>query len=214
MRIPTILPVAVAILMMVTAGHVSANLLVNGGFEDPIGAEWELVITYGSGTGFSISAPTATGAHSGSLGAQFQVPTTNNWDCQGYYKQVISGLTPGAQFNVSAWIDYAPLAVYNRVDKYWAYLQAIGGIGPTMAAPLKGAAVTPNTWVHYTLQQTADVNGNLEVRVGMWKYATTSAKQCDAFFDDVVVEAVPEPSSFIALLSGVPMLAFGLRRRK
>lgn len=213
MRIPTLLLALVAVLTMVAGGQAAANLLINGGFEDPIGSEWQLVVTYTNGTGFSISAPTATAAHSGGLGAQFQVPTTNNWDCEAYYRQVITGQVPGTMYNVSAWIKYAPLAVYNRPDKYWAYLKATGGMAGTLSMPAKGAAVTANTWVKYTFQQTADGNGDLEIRVGMWKYATTSAKQCDAFIDDVVVEAVPEPSSLIALLSGMPVLGFLIRRK-
>lgn len=203
----------IAALVVLAAGQASANLLINPGFEDGT-TGWDLVILpYSEGTGFSISDATATAAYEGSMGAQFQVPTTNNFTVHGYFRQVVSGLTPGAEVTVSAWIRYAPLAGYNRVDKYWAYLQTIGGQG-SKVAPAQNTAV-PLAWTQYTITQTADANGQVDIRLGMNKYATTAAKQCDAFFDSASVTLIPEPGSMVALLSGlVGLVGVGIRRRK
>ncbi len=41
-----------------------------------------------------------------------------------------------------------------------------------------------------------------------------STRNIHVFFDDVVVEAIPEPSGLIALLGGLPIIGFAIRRRK
>lgn len=205
---------AIAVMSLAIAGQASAvNWVLNPGFEDPLGSEWELVFADGSGSSFSILGQTAASFYSGTYGLQFQVPTSNNFTAHAYYKQVVSGLTPGQSYPVSAWLKFNALNVYNRPDKFWVYLQAIGGMG-SLVAPAKGS--NTSGWVQYSIDQTADANGQIEIRVGMNKYGTTSAKQCDGFIDDVVLEApaIPEPGSMIALLSGLIGLGVVARRRR
>ncbi len=178
---------------------VHANLLLNGGFESPIGSEWTTNILSGS-LPWSLGAST-TIVHSGtySYGMAYGPgdPTGH-----AYVQQVLTGLTPGESYTITGWIymDW-------RATKAWAYIEALGGGSPVSAPAIR--ANQDDVWVQYSLSQTANSSGNLTVRLHLNKDQTTASgdKTAIAYFDDIVVEPVPEPATVpLGLACGLGLL--------
>ncbi|MGQ9454389.1 MAG: hypothetical protein ACUVRS_07890 [Armatimonadota bacterium] len=175
----------------------AANLLINPGFEDPIGTEWTTTIL--SGSPWFLDRSTAA-AHSGSYGYELRYGPTDP-EGHAYVEQVVSGLVPGGNCTVTGWLSL----VWKRTDRYWGYIEVLGG-GPPAIAPVQGGNIWPG-WTQYTLNQTADVNGQLTVRLHNYKYYPTVGgdKVCTVYFDDLTVEGpiIPEPSCILAVLAGI-----------
>lgn len=151
-------------------------------------------------TGYFVST-SGGGPHNGNLAAVFP----NFPDYDGYISQAITGLIIGQQYYVSFWLsnqkgDYpqnsfrvnwggdidtnSPYGIINGTDIY----------GPT-SVPL------PTAWTQHLLLVTAtDTTQRLSFVGG--------ADAAGILLDDVVVDAVPEPSS-IGALAGVALLAMG-----
>jgi len=200
---------AAAVLLLAAAGAVSANLLLNPGFEDPIGTEWTVTIVSGNPSSW-FTDRSAASAYTGSYGFELRFGPIAETG-KAYVQQVVSNLVPGGACTVTGWLKFLW-----RADKDWGYIEALGG-GAPVQAPAKGAN-TVGSWMQYTLNQTADANGQLTVRLWLDKYTTTTAdKTCTVYFDDVVVEGplIPEPGSVVAVLTGLIGLAgLGIRRRR
>lgn len=177
------------------AGSASAQLL-NGGFEDPVGSEWTFTIDSGSSSLWTAQRSTAQ-VHSGQYSWYMAYGPTDPTG-RAHLDQVVGGLTPGETYTVSGWIYYVW-----RADKGWAYIQALGG-GSPVQTPAQGANVV-GSWQQYSLTQTADSGGNLTLRLYVYKYATTAGgdKTVSAYFDDISVQPVPEPSTLALLTLGV-----------
>ncbi len=190
------------------AGQASANLITNPGFEDAIGPEWVSTIVSGDASKWTSAASNAY-AHSGANGYNLKFGPLGT-TAKAYVEQVLSGLTPGAAYEVSGWMNFALGSAYNRPDKYWTYIEALGG-GTAVQEPAKNTNTTG--WKQYTLSQTADAGGALTVRLYVDKYATTVAdKVCSVYFDDISVVLVPEPASTLLLLAA--LLGLGVLRRR
>ena len=194
----------VVVVALAAGSQVSANLLTNPGFEDPIGPEWAFTIVSGGPTNWTSGVSSAlfhSGANSYGM-AYGPIGSTG----KAYAEQLLSGLTPGDAYDVSGWLYFGW-----RADKDWAYIEAQGG-GTPVQAPLKGANVV-GSWQQYALSQTADAGGNLTVRLYLDKYGTSTAdKTAWVYFDDMaVVEVIPEPTT-LALLA-LAGLAVVCRRR-
>ncbi|MBI4580831.1 MAG: PEP-CTERM sorting domain-containing protein [Planctomycetes bacterium] len=201
MRIPNtcLLVGAVALAM---ASQISANLLTNPGFEDPFGTEWAFTRVSGTEAKWGY-AQSSTRVHSGSSSLRMHFGTDAGLGTA-YVEQVISGLTPGDPFDISAWIN-----LDWRATKATAYIEVLGG-GSPVQAPSQGGN-TDDAWQEWTLSQTADAGGNLTIRLYLDKYGTTTAdKDVIAYYDDVVV--IPEPGSILLLLAG--FLGLGALRRR
>ncbi len=190
MRIPG-MSLLVAVLALAMAGQASANLLLNAGFEDPLGAEWAFTRVSGDETKWGYEQ-SATRVHSGSYSLRMHYGVVADIGTA-YVEQVVSGLTAGAPCEVSGWIN-----MDWRATKATAFIEVLGG-GDPVQAPVKGGNAD-DTWQQWTLSQTADAGGNLTVRLYLDKYATTTAdKDVIAYYDDISAIVIPEPVT-IALL--------------
>ncbi len=165
-------------LSMAACAPVSAELLVNPGFEDAFGSPPEWTVTVVSGS-FGVSGRDSVSARTGSYGGHLQISGASTGHA--YFEQVVSGLTPGASYTISGWMRH----VWERTDKYHVYIEAIGG------GAAQSSAYSTTTYAQYTISQTADSGGQLRVRLHLDKYATTTSdKVCDAHFDDMSVVPV------------------------
>lgn len=151
-----------------------ANAVINPGFENPLGAEWTVVYAGGSASDFTVSGRDTASKYTGAYGVHFQT-VTDDANKFAYLKQTVSGLTPGGTYGVSAYVKH----VWDRTDKYYGYLEAVGG-GPAQVSTISTAA-----WTQKTVTQIADANGRIEIRLWFKKTATTVGKTCDVYFDDV-----------------------------
>ncbi len=192
----------VVVVALATGSQVSANLLTNPGFEDPIGPEWTFTIVSGPSVSWASGVSSAI-VHSG-LNSYYMAYGPTNLTGEAYLQQSLTGLTPGDTYTVSGWLYFGW-----RADKDCASIQAEGG-GTPVQAPLKGANVV-GSWQQYALFQTADAGGNLTVKLDLNKYATTTIdKTAYVYFDDMTVE-IPEPTTLALLaLAGLGVI---VRRR-
>lgn len=175
----------------------AANLLVNPGFEDPIGTEWTATILSGSTSAWFTDRSTAA-AYTGTYGYELRFGPIGETG-HAYVQQVVSGLVPGGECTITGWLKFLW-----RADKDWGYIEALGGGAPAIV-PAKGTNVV-GSWVQYSLNQTADANGQLILRLHLDKYATTVGdKTCTVYFDDLTVEGplIPEPGCMVAILAGI-----------
>lgn len=200
----TVLVAVIAV--MAIAGQASAvNWILNPSFEDPLGAEW---VFTANGPGFTVMDRTTASPRTGDYGLQLQCGDAL---VVGYFSQLVTGLTPGASYEASVYLKHR---LYTRADKYWVYIEALGG-----GAPVQSPAIGANTssWTRQAVIQTADALGQIEVRLALDKYAgSVNNKTPCGDFDDVSLEEVviPEPGSMIALLSGLVGLGVVARRRR
>ncbi len=193
------------------------NFVKNPDFEEPLGPDnWTIVYVYPSGPcDFLVAGRTTTaskdivpGTWDGGVGG-----STNYWNKFGghfmpnhvnkvhaYFRQVVSGLQPGARYACSAWmVQSARSGNANHLAD--EYMETIG------TSTLRTASVTanadgtygsgPTAWARYTLTNTANASGQIELRLHYDKTATISYannpweyRNCNGFFDRVSV--VPE----------------------
>lgn len=112
----------------------------------------------------------------------------HTWVCHAYFKQVVTGLTPGASYSISAWMTQ-----FGKETKAEVYLEALGGLGSKRTVSVTANAKNnPAAWASYAVTNTADANGQIEVRLHMNKNMTDvsslwSYREINAFFDHVAV---------------------------
>ena len=156
------------------------NLLKNGSFENPIDPpgspgtnNWVLVLAHGTqadfqyadrtteackstDTNFLVNPPEISG---GSFGAAF---AARHWsDVHAYHKQIVTGLTPGAQYTLRGYMHIA--LDHARMHPY------IVSIGDTTRS---NRGTTTRTL--YLQTNTATASGTIEVRVGLRQTALAS----------------------------------------
>ncbi len=119
-------------------------------------------------------------------GAMF-VPN-HTWGMHGYFRQVVTNLTPGASYSISAWMGHV-----GRTDKTDVYLEAIGGLGSrrteNVTALVFGSGNYVN-WRSYGVTNTANNYGEIEVRLHMNKAFTINSwgyREIGVIFDHVAV---------------------------
>jgi hypothetical protein len=164
------------------------NLLNNPGFESPLSSNDWTVVYVNCGPPDIFPADRSTfKANSGSFGAQLSA--SHDGISHAYFKQTVSGLLPGTNYVVSGWLAW--YLNYNQTVKYDVYLEAVGGQGSTNS-PSASADWGPSnddSFHKYTVTQTADSNGKIEVRLHMDHFLTSGC--CDhiwehnGFFDDI-----------------------------
>jgi hypothetical protein len=196
----------VVVVTLAMASQVSASLLTNPGFEDPLGSEWTFTVLAGDAALWACQQSSVR-THSGSSSLVMAFGPTNAVG-KAYVEQVVSGLTPGVSYDIGGWIN---LDWQN--NKVAAFMEVLGG-GAAVQAPVQAPRVlnTNDVWEEWTLSQTPDASGNLTVRLYVNKYGTTAGgdKTAVAYFDDIVV--TPEPASILLLLGG--SLGLGALRRR
>jgi len=176
------------------------NLLRNGDFESPLTTnDWVVQFSapgipstdaYGGPGDFAIADRTTEGSRVvGGYGAHFRSRT--DWTTKAYFTQTVNGLTPGANYHLTGNMKITN----NDVTNFLAFFEAVGGTGtPTqdgrfsMRTPY---ATTNKTQIQYTLDQTPDSQGKIEVRLRFLKFAMTPGAisypkfvQYSVFFDD------------------------------
>lgn len=173
------------------------NLLQNPEFESPLGTtNWTLGHIRGGPPDFEIHDRTTAASRGwdyGDFGAQLR--PFHNKLAHAYFTQTATNLTPGHLYTVSGWMSedwwsppsngnaYDPIRDGKR-DKFLVYIEAIGGLGSstsdgrfslkaTNAAPVYTnadvAVYATDTWRQYSVRQTPDTNGKIEVRLHLDK---------------------------------------------
>ena len=175
------------------------NFLTNGGFEYPLTTnDWIVQFSalgipstnaYGGPGDFAIADRTTEGSRiAGGYGGHLRSRT--DWTTRAYFTQTASGLTPGATYHLRGYMRCTMLD-----DKFRVSIEAVGGSGdPTGDGRFSirtPDAVTNKPQTQYFLDQTADMNGRIEVRLRFEKRAMTPGAvsypkftQYSAYFDD------------------------------
>jgi hypothetical protein len=191
------------------------NFAKNPGFEQPLGPDnWTVVYTGVTGAG--PNAPTNCGPgdfmvagrstmshmqHKDGSVCEFggHFAPNHNWLMHAYFKQTVSGLKPGAQYTVSAWISH-----YTRNDKYMPkaqlYVEALGGPDGKQSkvsefAKSNSNNANPEGWKKYSVRSTASDKGEIELRLHFNKIGKTKWwewRNFNAYYDDVAVVPVAE----------------------
>jgi hypothetical protein len=164
------------------------NLLNNPGFESPLSTnDWTVMYINSGPPDFFPADRSSFKAHSGSFGGQLSA--CHDGKSHAYFKQTVSGLLPGTNYVVSGWLAWALNDA--QTSKYDVYIEAIGGLG-SVTSPSATDDWGPSndeTFHSYTVTQTADHNGKIEVRLHMDHHTTSAC--CDhlwehnGFFDDI-----------------------------
>jgi len=195
-------------LAMLSATSVCAqNFVKNPDFEQPLGPDNWTVVYVNSGPYDFLVAGRTTMAHKdmvpgtwdghpyywSKLGGHF-APNYCNALPEAYFKQVVTGLTPGTSYACSAW-----MVQYTRNDNYLSrsqvWMEAWGG--PNLSVMRRTAYVTDNAnnnpagWKMYVVTNTASQNGEIEIRL-RYKFIQTIAqiweyRNLNAYYDHVAV---------------------------
>lgn len=201
-------------LTLFAAGLTSAqNFVKNPDFEEPLGPDnWTVVYVNCDAADFLIADrstmahkdlvpgvwdghPSFTGSNYWSrLGGHF-APNYCNGLPEAYFKQIVTGLTPGASYTVSAW-----MVQMTRNDNYLGrsqvWMEALGGPAGTQSKITQyvtaNANNNPGGWQRYVINNViASTSGQIEIRL-RYKFIQTIAqiweyRNINAFYDHVAV---------------------------
>lgn len=189
------------------------NFVKNPEFEEPLGPDnWSIVYVYPSGPADFLIAGRTTmaskdmspGTWDGGVGG-----STNYWSKFGghfapnhvsavraYFRQVVTGLQPGANYACSAWmVQFTRSGNANHLAQ--VSLETIGTTTKSTPNVTANANNNPGGWARYTVTNTANANGEIELRLHYNKTVTISYtsnpweyRNCNGFYDRVSV--VPE----------------------
>jgi hypothetical protein len=210
-------PLLLGLALLVPPPAAAQNFVRNPDFEEPLGPDnW--TVEYAAVTGGNVIAanrPTNCGPNDFLIKGRtciahrnLGVPSSGTWDgaptywnkfgahlmpnhtwvCHAYFKQVVTNLTPGASYTISAWMTQ-----FGKTTKADVYLEALGGLGARRTVSVvNDAKNNPAGWQPYAVTNTADANGQIEVRLHMNKNMTDvsslwSYREINAFFDHVAV---------------------------
>ena len=173
-------------------GSASAqNLLGNPSFESPLGpaaTNWTIKYVHGGPDDFAIkdrttSAATNRPAQYNDRGLHFR--PSNEKLMHAYATQTISGLQAGHSYSISGRVWGESPGFNGASGIYRVYFEAIGGQG-TARSP--DAPVDPgSSRAIYTITQTPDADGKIEVRLHMDKFSWCNYDKCvviNGYFDD------------------------------
>jgi hypothetical protein len=156
------------------------NLLKNGDFESPLTTnDWIVQFSapgipssnaLSSAGNFAIADRSTEGSRvAGGYGAHFRPRT--DWSTRAYFSQTVTGLDTGATYRLSGY-----MRCYQSNNNVLGFIEVVGGSGDavgdgrfTLRTP-RGLTNRPPT--QYFLDQTPDLNGNIEVRLRFVKTAT------------------------------------------
>lgn len=164
--------------------------------------------------GLIATSPTYNGAATSlglALGAQ------DNWNTPGAY-QIISGITPGVKYTVSAWVYQTAAATTAGGLLQLGFETAALGGSSTVENPGNNVGITINgtlgAWTQYSVSATAPA-GYTDAVVYTMAQDFNNANPLAFYFDDVsIAQAVPEPATIALLGMGLSVPLFLIRRRK
>ena len=199
-------------------GSASAqNLLKNGEFESQLGpTNWTVKYLHGGPDDFEIKDRTTAASRSwgsGNFGGHFRAYTRKL--AHACFTQTVTNLVPGHLYTVSGymqedwWRSQDPVSLVYDPDgdgkrsRFLVYIEAIGGLGyPTVDGRIGTNAVNPepvltnadcaiyatDTIGWYTVKQTPDAEGKIEVRLHLDKLGWTTYDKytvLNGYFDTV-----------------------------
>jgi hypothetical protein len=182
------------------AGSVSAqNLLGNPSFESPLGVgttNWTIQYIHGGPDDFEIKDRTTAAdryrAQQGNTRGLHFRPST--WKlAHAYASQTISGLEPGHSYAIAGNIGTETRTFGNASTTFRVYFEAIGGLDPARSPDAPFAAPADNAPPEravYSVNQTADADGKLEIRLHFDKYEWCTYGKlvlCNGYFDEFSV---------------------------
>ena len=126
----------------------------------------------------------------------------HTWLMHAYFKQIVTGLTPGGSYVISAWMGFGSRNDTFR-GKCWIYLEALGGPNrttskttPYPSGQVENVTDNPAGWLPYAVTNTASSRGEIEVRLHFDKFSTTSTweyRNFNAYYDHVAVVPLGQP---------------------
>lgn len=146
----------------------------------------------------------AGASHDGSAAGALTLKADNRY---GTFKTTVTGCTVGQPYQVSAMMKQVG----------YGFIQILAR--PKGGSTIGGGQHGGNAWALEQLNEPVFCNALGEIEIEMKEYTAVGndplngADWSTGYFDNVAVTAVPEPSSLIALLAGLPVLGL-LRRRK
>ena len=173
------------------------NLLGNPAFESPIGVgttNWTIHYDIQGGPDdFAIKDRTTSAdrrrAQQGNTSGLHFRPSTSQLS-HAYASQTISGLQVGHTYHISGWIACESRDFGNASITYRVYFEAIGGLG-TVSSPdapnVAGDANNPPSGDSYTIDQTPDASGKIEIRLHFDKFRFCTYDKLvliNGYFDD------------------------------
>lgn len=213
--------VLVAVALLVCAMSASANILTNGTFEGGTTAGWTKWWASWSNSSAITATAAAEAKYTGNYGMKLQI---NGFSSAGVYQQV--AVTPGERYILSGmWKGMNASGNWFEVlllDGAWSLSQADdpalveanliagydGGFGYPPPATF-GWEPFSATYAQWPLADGTRVASGSVMTVVL----KIGGSNPYAYFDDVSLELVPEPSSLFALATGLGALGFIRRKR-
>ena len=163
---------------LLAVGVASAqNLLGNPAFESPLGVgatNWTVVYVQGGPNDFEIKDRTTVADRNqdginNARGAHFRART--NKDAHAYFTQTVTNLVPGHAYTVEGdvrWHGGSASGFGNAAITYRVYFDALGGQAPARSPDVPDDGI--DGWLHYSVTQTPDADGKIEVRLHLDKF--------------------------------------------
>ena len=205
---------AMALALATTANAVA---LTNPGFEDnpPLNGWTTFNFVFGLGTGAGVSGAMASGSPHGGLNVmQAYGPFTGGWDASGAYQDiaVTEGMTvtlTGYGMNPSGDAMAPAGSGFGIIQIAWNG----GALGTVDSSQIDKAAGVQDTWQALSAAGVAPA-GTTYVRLLALHVNGPDFSGGSAYFDDLAVNVVPEPSSIALVLSGLLGLGIVSRKRR
>jgi hypothetical protein len=199
-------------LLSLTASPFAANLVVNGGFEDPITYDGPPFVGLWEGfNGGGASAANSTALpYAGLQSLKLSIASTVNTFAGAF--QDVPGLTSGTEYTFGGWhtTTSSPLNLGVEVRIEWRNSVSGNEVGRTPnLTPIPGAIYLP-----FSLTTAVPVGADTARLVyAVQSFSTAPLGDGTVYLDEVSFSVVPEPSS--ALLLGVGCMALiALRQRR